>query len=100
MYIHCSNCNWEQDDFWSIKGYNPIKFMVMEIVPCLIKPRMIDFSFITGARMKREHSWKILLKAIWTDIIKEPFHQKWWTINQYNNSNKRCPKCGWGTVID
>jgi len=24
MYVHCADCDWEQDDFWS-ESYNPIK---------------------------------------------------------------------------
>ena len=23
MYLHCHDCGWEQDDFWSEDGYNP-----------------------------------------------------------------------------
>src|SRR5258706_53462 len=26
-YIYCSNCKWEQDDYWH-KGYNPIRFLL------------------------------------------------------------------------
>lgn len=25
MYVHCKNCRWSQDDFWSVKGYNPFR---------------------------------------------------------------------------
>lgn len=25
-YLHCHNCGWQQDDYWS-KGYNPIRFL-------------------------------------------------------------------------
>lgn len=23
-YLHCHNCDWSQDDFWNLEGYNPI----------------------------------------------------------------------------
>jgi hypothetical protein len=40
-FLHCHNCNWEQDDFWSWKGYNPVRFFFGSDVPAYIQPRMI-----------------------------------------------------------
>lgn len=24
-YLHCHDCDWQQDDFWEVGGYNPIR---------------------------------------------------------------------------
>ena len=29
-YLHCHNCDWGQDDFWSFGGYNPINSLRSE----------------------------------------------------------------------
>jgi len=26
-YLHCHDCDWSQDDFWSLEGWNPEKAM-------------------------------------------------------------------------
>ena len=26
-FLHCHSCNWEQDDFYSIDGYNPASYL-------------------------------------------------------------------------
>jgi C4-type Zn-finger protein len=26
-YLHCHSCNWRQDDFYSVDGYNPAKYL-------------------------------------------------------------------------
>ena len=29
-FISCDNCGWEQDDFWSVDGYNPLRKDIIE----------------------------------------------------------------------
>lgn len=52
-YVHCHNCNWQQDDFWSFRGYNPLRFFLKNDLPWLWKPRWIagDREFLRKGRI-------------------------------------------------
>lgn len=39
-YVHCHNCLWKQDDFWSWNGYNPLQFFLKNELS-YIRPRYI-----------------------------------------------------------
>lgn len=106
-YVHCHNCDWSQDDFWSFKGYNPIRFFWKNVLwgrSGYWKPRRIEYdsSVIKEYGWKRTdpHSWWLLARAI-RRIFKDFLHQKWWTYASWKktvekNGNKWpvCPKCG------
>jgi len=35
-FLHCHDCDWQQDDFWSLNGYNPVGHL-KEYLPDLFK---------------------------------------------------------------
>lgn len=110
-YLHCNNCSWSQDDFYS-RRYNPITKIWSDIkwlwIPKMIK---LDSSFIaydvpnlcnyTGIKVKfnnnKTFSWKWLLLEIVKDI-KIAKEQKWWRYEDYLKARVLgkaiCPKCG------
>lgn len=47
-FVHCHACNWQQDDFWSLGGYNPLRYFVKNAIPTWSKPEMVrmDSSFM------------------------------------------------------
>lgn len=100
-YVQCGNCPWEQDDFWTVNGYNPIRYFVRNIVPWMWKPRMIEidesFAEDLGWKHARRFSWCILASEIRTVLWKFR-RQRWWTWNSYEraraNGTARCPQCG------
>lgn len=110
-YLHCHNCFWEQDDFWSWK-YNPITKFWRDI-KWLWKPRWMkldtwivhDITRYTRIPVYKRRiikgnceifSWNWLL----VEFIKEiriTFRQKWWTWNSWKKDYKTkkpvCPRC-------
>jgi hypothetical protein len=48
-FVHCHSCHWEQDDFWSWKGYNPLRFFFKNELKWYIWPRYVgmDAPFVT-----------------------------------------------------
>lgn len=112
-YLHCHNCNWSQDDFWTFKinykklfnwksrpfGYNPLS-LILEDIAGFIKPRSIKIDPYSakeyGFKNNKVFSWKLCLFEI-KYHIKCMFTQKYWTYNSfkkaYNNNKAFCPKC-------
>jgi hypothetical protein len=85
-YIHCHNCNWQQDDFWSVGGYNPIRFFLTQDVPWLIRPRIITFdkwvAKKNGWSNHRRFSWWVLWWEFKRMCLKFR-RQYWWTWGAY-----------------
>lgn len=57
-YLHCHNCDWGQDDFWSPEGYNPLwDSGVKDLRESLFKDKVyFDSGFFeeTGVPCKRD----------------------------------------------
>lgn len=89
-YIHCHNCDYSQDDFWSWR-YNPIRRLLGEIRWLWI-PRMIVIEY-------RVFSWVWLARCLrWR--LTAPFRQRWWTYASWKRAIAKnggrwpaCPKC-------
>lgn len=100
-YLHCHSCDWSQDDFWEIGGYNPIRSaqdlevglfrdkVHLDPVASTITPEGEDQDgpYVTGtsyvAHLLRRYARNIETMAIRTDAewkrVKDTFC---------------CPKCG------
>lgn len=67
-YVHCHNCNWEQDDFWGW-GYNPLKFFFGVEVPMCIRPRMmgIDPYAMSGGWWAQKFGLISIKEVPWVD---------------------------------
>jgi hypothetical protein len=103
-YLHCHNCAFSQDDFWSWGGYNPISFFIRNELTYYLKPRRIDY----GEEWAKEevwkrcdpHSWFLLWNNFKSKLMRF-FYQKWWTYKSWERAVERnngkwpaCPKCG------
>jgi len=93
MYLHCHNCGWQQDDFWS-ESYNPIKSLQFW-EKYLLKPGF-DHDWFDSDQTTREVIINELEKTI--DNIN---HMYFRTYEEYKNSvDKSCPQCGNDLDID
>jgi len=112
-YLHCHNCNWEQDDFWNwtIKwnklhkwnsrpfGYNPLS-LILEDFACYWKPRRIKFDKYTaiemGFKTNNIHSWSMLRHGLKIHFNRL-FTQKWRTWEAWKKDKDsgvaECPGC-------
>lgn len=127
-FVHCTRCNWEQDDFWNFKiqfgcgyfkffnigwGYNPISLFFSHVFgqtfpkyfsQGYLIPRRIKFDKVwvmgNGWGRNDPHSW-FLIWFEFKKMIKKLKKMHWWTENSFRNSkNKSCPKCGAEVWID
>jgi hypothetical protein len=121
MYLHCHNCHWSQDDFWSWDwsgfkifwkwsrrpfGYNPLSLILEDIAEYWI-PRKITFdrwwADENGFKSHVIHSWRLMLWSM-SKHFKRLFTQKWWTYKrwkkQYDSKKAVCPNCGSGKHWD
>jgi hypothetical protein len=98
-FVHCHACEWTQDDFWSWKGYNPIRFFFTQEVPTWIRPQMVNLHCYGG----RVFSWYVLGHQF-VKWCRRLCYQKWWTYNTWRNAVKKgkggCPMCGSHLCID
>ncbi len=92
MYVHCHNCKWEQDDFYSEKGYNPAKFL-MSLNVDLLSPNIDEIIMVNDGKKKltrREYVAKY-----YEEYAKRIRTMKWITYEQFKADPKKvCPVCG------
>ncbi len=100
-YLHCHNCSWSQDDFYT-RGYNPIT-KIKSTFKSWGKPRYVKFDSWwikeTGIMAKSDNSvfsWWVL----WYDLkrkVRSMFRMKWWTWKSFHKDKElgmaKCPKC-------
>lgn len=95
-YVHCHGCNWSQDDFWSLRGYNPVRWFLKYDIPQYIRPRMINFDPPPHS-YGRVFSWKVLGLRLWA-WCRRMWTQHWWSrrswIAALDRGEGGCPKCG------
>lgn len=101
-YVHCDNCDWGQDDFYS-KSYNPIT-RIMDNLKWLWKPRIVtlDKWICTdqGYPYKENEngqamifSWKIFLYEC-RKCIRVYRAMRWKTRKAWiDDPDKLCPNC-------
>ena len=112
-YLHCHNCEWEQDDFWEWKwsglkqfwkwksrpfGYNPLS-CILEDITINIKPRIIEMDAYwakdNGFSSSRIFSWHMLIFEIRKNI-RRLFTQIYWTYGDWKKVGDDkwvCPIC-------
>ena len=102
-YLHCHNCDWAQDDFWTWR-YNPIICFWSDI-KWLWRPRFfkLDNWFIEELSRYtnvpvfnfngKVFSWNWLILEFIKNL-KVFLKQRWWTYKSFvKDPNKICPKC-------
>jgi hypothetical protein len=103
-YVHCHGCNWEQDDFWSLRHYNPLNSFIADL-KWAAWPKMLEFD-LPPHSYGRIFSWCFLWKKF-LKTIRNFRNQVWWTYRDWNRAVKsngghwpKCPKCGHALCID
>ena len=118
-YLHCHNCGWSQDDFWTYNftkktfkelllfkwkhrplGYNP-ESILLEDISEYIKPRYIkmDSSWAreNGYKTNKIHSWSFILRVLkrYRQVKKNMFFK---TYKEFKDAKRHknvcCPECG------
>lgn len=92
MYLHChtKGCHWQQDDFYSVKGYNPISYMQQFLEDLLKDPDRViktDDGNITAREMFARDL---------ENYAKRIRNMPWMTVEHWEKEKKDavCPNCG------
>ena len=87
-YLHCHSCGWQQDDFYSVDGYNPAKYLKTWMRKLCSDD--IDKPSKTGL------TYRALIAQEFEDYACEIRKMKWITHEQWlrDKHTARCPKCG------
>lgn len=89
-FVHCHQCGWGQDDFWSW-GYNPLRCLWRRVKD-YAWPRMCKFDPPPHS-YGTMHSWRVLWHEC-VRILRRIPAQQWWTYRSYLTSKRACPQCG------
>lgn len=89
-YLHCHNCNWEQDDFWEEGGYNPFR------------PDLIEY--LKGMLFRDKVGWQDHQTGVVRDLERKARNIRNMKVKTWEDWEKvkdtwRCPECGsdrWG----
>jgi len=94
-FIHCHNCDWQQDDFYSPDGYNPAKYL-SSWNNTLFNPK-IDELFSNDSQFIRENgklTKREVLAREYEKFANRIRKMKWITWDDYKKDpDKVCPKC-------
>lgn len=68
-FVHCHECDWEQDDFWSLSGYNPFRWFFKYDIPSYWKPRFIgwDAYAVPDSPIARKLGFIRTIEKEWTE---------------------------------
>jgi hypothetical protein len=100
-YLHChtKDCNWSQDDFYELDGYNPAKYLEGWMEALLADD--VDESFTDDSEFIRENgdiSRREVIAREFEKFARRIRSSKWLTWEQwkrdYDNGTAVCPKCG------
>jgi hypothetical protein len=98
MYVHCHNCKWQQDDFYSIDGYNPANFLKsFNEVLCGKNIDVVQkcHEFVNNTPIHPELTQRENIARWYEYFANNIRNMKWITVDAfYNDSNKSCPECG------
>ena len=86
-YLHCHNCDWSQDDFWS-KDYNPIRFMLNW------EEQLLDSKKIKEKFPNDEKTYQEIIAEQTERAARRIRNMHYMSIEEYRNSDRKCPKCG------
>lgn len=93
-FLHCHSCGWEQDDFWSPEGYNPLEeHRIADLRRDLFKDEIrlaaadeLDCEIISGREfVVRE--LKRIIRSI--ESMSVPTVEEWETMK----ADWACPRC-------
>lgn len=92
-FLHCHECDWEQDDFWD-EHYNPIKSLerIKEdfYTKDLDAPWTLECYEIPSPLPLREHLAERL--EVWARTVR---NMKWPTMESWLDADRPgCPQCG------
>jgi hypothetical protein len=98
MFVHCHNCGWEQDDFYSINGYNPTSFLA-SLNEDLCGNRLDDIvhcgEFVNGIPIRSDITKREWIARYYEQFARHIREMKWVTAERfYADPDKVCPKCG------
>jgi hypothetical protein len=107
-YLHCSECNWEQDDFWSIDGYNPLREEDIDFIRHIFRNGMRGEDAIMDIWMAKDEGLEYKEKngAAHVDfrvyvawelerLAKKFRNMKWATSKDFQTDPlPQCPQCG------
>ena len=96
-FLHCHSCNWEQDDFYRVDGYNPAKSLTdwME----KLCSGDIDKQFSNCSEFLAENgpiSTREVIAREFEKYAKNIRNMPWITEEQWRRDKDEavCPKCG------
>lgn len=118
-FLHCHNCGWSQDDFWSFKfgkwgyftliefgniriswKYNPISCFLTHLFGKYgyLKPRRIKFDHNvmdeSGWKRIDPHSWWLIWYEFKRMIVRFK-KQTWWTYESFKKDRNKYSKYEW-----
>jgi hypothetical protein len=98
-YVHCHNCDWGQDDFWS-SDYNPVRFL-LNWEEDLLGERL-DEPFTDDAGFIKEHGNLSVREVIARECEKAAasIRNMHFLSEEDWQTNNKCPKCGQALDID
>jgi len=111
-FIYCRDCDWEQDDFWEVNGYNPFKNLEsnywLEILNNGINVNhiiQIDNWILKDLNIEGEKEGEVdfrrYLAALLREEAKNIENMHWVTYKDYkNDSDPKCPKCGSRNLVE
>jgi len=107
-FLHCHNCSWEQDDFWSINGWNPFHKSRIEALQNILrdglngKKTKLDLHFAEDIGIEYEEvdgaayvDFKEMILWELDRIKRIVLNMTWFTEEDFRNDpNPICPQCG------
>jgi hypothetical protein len=93
MYLHCHDCGWEQDDYWSA-DYNPLKSLKDW------ERTLLDFAKLDTVEVESHRgriSWREIIAMACENAAKSI--RKMVFLRPEDTKGKRCPNCG-GNHLD
>jgi len=95
-YLHCHNCDFSQDDFWS-KSYNPIRYL-LQWEDYLLGDRL-DEQFTDDALFLKERG-PLTTREVVAQLLEKTAQtirgMDYRTLEEFNakNPERLCPVCG------
>lgn len=92
-FVHCHDCGWEQDDFWSY-SYNPLESL-LEWQDYLLDFSRLDESFTDDIDFVRDNGNISVREAIARECERAARNiRKMVFMTEKEYQNGRCPNCG------
>jgi len=102
MYVHCDNCKWSQDDFWTNEEYNPFDFLTKSYKYQLIESgnankifNIDEFDSFGNYIGQKPITTREMIATHFEIFAKRIREQRWITYEEYKSENPDgiCPVC-------